>query len=89
MKKVMPLGFQRHPRDEKTIKDAFEVYIETANLDGETNLKTKMAPNASFKLVGQHETMEQTAKQACALDMSCVAWFEGTKRRSLSIFGDF
>lgn len=47
------------------------VYIETANLDGETNLKTKMAPNQSFKLVGQHETMEQAALAASALDMYC------------------
>ena len=113
------------------------VYIETANLDGETNLKTKMAwglamfwvekyinhqvetprcfyvivctkmflclahvwgnwtktkkntsvkqratcqaPNLSFKLVGQHETMEQTALAACGLDMYCVSWPQETQ----------
>mmetsp|Transcript_23186 Transcript_23186/g.55065 ORF Transcript_23186/g.55065 Transcript_23186/m.55065 type:complete len:1122 (+) Transcript_23186:81-3446(+) len=47
------------------------VYIETANLDGETNLKTKMAPTTLFKLVGQHDTMEQATQAASMLDMTC------------------
>eukprot|EP00440_Ansanella_granifera_P053764 gb/GFBE01058283.1/.p1 GENE.gb/GFBE01058283.1/~~gb/GFBE01058283.1/.p1 ORF type:complete len:1130 (+),score=313.78 gb/GFBE01058283.1/:1-3390(+) len=47
------------------------VYIETANLDGETNLKTKAAPNAAFEIVGEHENRDEAAKKASAVPCTC------------------
>eukprot|EP00439_Symbiodinium_sp_Y106_P018689 s189_g2.t1 len=47
------------------------VYIETANLDGETNLKTKQAPSKTQKMIGHHETMEEAARAASQIEMKC------------------
>eukprot|EP00930_Biecheleria_cincta_P071879 TRINITY_DN59330_c0_g1_i1.p1 TRINITY_DN59330_c0_g1~~TRINITY_DN59330_c0_g1_i1.p1 ORF type:complete len:1131 (+),score=190.54 TRINITY_DN59330_c0_g1_i1:98-3490(+) len=41
--------------------------IETANLDGETNLKTKNVPTAAFELVGECKDRNVAAKKASAI----------------------
>eukprot|EP00442_Polarella_glacialis_P051630 CAMPEP_0115145912 /NCGR_PEP_ID=MMETSP0227-20121206/62399_1 /TAXON_ID=89957 /ORGANISM="Polarella glacialis, Strain CCMP 1383" /LENGTH=1121 /DNA_ID=CAMNT_0002555523 /DNA_START=1 /DNA_END=3366 /DNA_ORIENTATION=- len=58
------------PADIMILSSAHEeghVFIETANLDGETNLKTKQAPKAAFELVNEHDSMEAAAKKATAI----------------------
>lgn len=44
-----------------------QVYIETANLDGETNLKTKQAPKAAFDLVNERTDYNKAAENAAML----------------------
>lgn len=44
-----------------------QVYIETANLDGETNLKTKVAPKALFDLVAEHQDQSIAVQNASLL----------------------
>lgn len=59
------------PADLVIIRSAHEegfVYIETANLDGETNLKTKQAPQDLLKLVGGGQTAETAAGKAAQLE---------------------
>jgi phospholipid-transporting ATPase len=50
------------------------VNIETANLDGETNLKTKQAPKAAFELVDEKIDMNSAAKKVAS--MKCEAEVE-------------
>mmetsp|Transcript_95551 Transcript_95551/g.213764 ORF Transcript_95551/g.213764 Transcript_95551/m.213764 type:complete len:1141 (+) Transcript_95551:64-3486(+) len=60
------------PADMVILTSAHEeghVYIETANLDGETNLKTKQAPTALFELLGgQHDQASIAMQKAAALN---------------------
>lgn len=48
--------------------DNGQAFIETANLDGETNLKTKQAPEAVFKGLGFTEQMSEATKSLQSLE---------------------
>mmetsp|Transcript_68704 Transcript_68704/g.119338 ORF Transcript_68704/g.119338 Transcript_68704/m.119338 type:complete len:1134 (-) Transcript_68704:162-3563(-) len=52
-----------------------QAFIETANLDGETNLKTKQAPEALFQGIGFTEQIEEAAKNIS--DLTGQVTYEG------------
>mmetsp|Transcript_26539 Transcript_26539/g.76396 ORF Transcript_26539/g.76396 Transcript_26539/m.76396 type:complete len:1133 (-) Transcript_26539:201-3599(-) len=47
--------------------DEGHVFIETANLDGETNLKTKQAPAALAATLGTHKDLDMASRSAASL----------------------
>jgi len=72
--------------------DEGHVFIETANLDGETNLKTKTAPSRLSRMLGQHKDYETAIKSAsemkghidCEAPNEFLYTFVGTMNVSLS-----
>lgn len=44
-----------------------QAFIETANLDGETNLKTKQAPEAVFRSIGFSEQLNEASRNVAGL----------------------
>mmetsp|Transcript_91190 Transcript_91190/g.162391 ORF Transcript_91190/g.162391 Transcript_91190/m.162391 type:complete len:1119 (+) Transcript_91190:76-3432(+) len=63
------------PADMVIVTTAHEqghAYIETANLDGETNLKTKQAPKAAFDLLkGTGADKAAAVAKCCSIDWKC------------------
>jgi phospholipid-translocating P-type ATPase (flippase) len=49
-----------------------QAFIETANLDGETNLKTKQAPENVFSAIGYNQELEPSVQAAMNFDGNIV-----------------